>query len=101
MVLEIATLNIIPGKADEFEANFEKAQEIISSIKGYRGHQFQKCVEVADKYLLLVSWEKLEDHTIGFRKSAEYLGWKKLLHHFYAPFPVVEHYVLKCENSIK
>jgi hypothetical protein len=34
----------------------------------------------------------LEDHTIGFRQSAAYQEWRKLLHHFYDPFPVVEHF---------
>jgi heme-degrading monooxygenase HmoA len=50
--------------------------------------------ERADRYLLLVEWDRLEDHTDGFRWSAEYQRWKELLHHFYDPFPTVEHYEL-------
>jgi heme-degrading monooxygenase HmoA len=61
-------------------------------MNGYLGHQLQKCLEVPNRYILLVRWSKLEDHIIGFRESASYLTWKKLLHHFYDPFPVVEHY---------
>jgi hypothetical protein len=34
----------------------------------------------------------LEDHTFGFRGSPEYQEWRRLLHHFYDPFPEVEHY---------
>ena len=44
------------------------------------------------KYLLLVGWDTLEDHTIGFRGSEKYQEWKRLLHHFYDPFPTVEHF---------
>ena len=46
-------------------------------------HQLQRCLESQDKYVLLVQWQRLEDHTIGFRQSRHYQDWKKLLHHFY------------------
>jgi heme-degrading monooxygenase HmoA len=101
MILELAILNVIPDKTTEFEINFEKAQELISSIKGYKGHQLQNCLEVPNRYILLVQWETLEDHTIGFRESQVYPKWKNLLHHFYSPFPVVEHYSLKYEKKTR
>lgn len=94
MVLEVAVLNVKPGQSEAFEAAFQQASPIIASIPGYRSHQLQKCVETADRYLLLVQWDTLEAHTVGFRGSAEYQDWKRLLHHFYDPFPVVEHYKL-------
>lgn len=92
MVLEVAVLNVIPEKMNEFESSFVIAQEIIQKMRGYKGHQLQKCIEVSNRYLLLVNWDTLEDHTIGFRQSQEYLEWKTLLHHFYDPFPSVDHY---------
>lgn len=92
MITEIALLNIIPGKAQDFEKAFGKAQEIISSMKGYIKHELQKCMEDENKYLLLIRWETIGDHTEGFRKHEQYNEWKNLLHHFYHPFPVVEHY---------
>ncbi len=92
MILEVAILNIKDGLSVEFEASFDKAKSIISSMKGYVSHELKKCIEQDDKYILLVHWETLEDHEIGFRKSEEYQQWKGLLHHFYEPFPVVEHY---------
>ena len=61
-------------------------------MDGYIAHDLQKCLELENQYLLLVNWQTLEDHTVGFRKSAKYQIWKKLLHHFYDPFPTVEHY---------
>ncbi len=92
MILEVAILQVKPKTKDEFETNFRKASKIISSMKGYLHHELQKCIEAENKYILLVRWESLDDHTVGFRKSKEYLEWKALLHHFYDPFPTVEHY---------
>jgi heme-degrading monooxygenase HmoA len=92
MILEVATLNIKEGLSANFENNFQKAETIISSMKGYISHQLKKCVEEDDKYILLVNWETIKDHEIGFRQSDEYQEWKALLHHFYEPFPTVEHY---------
>ncbi len=92
MILEVAILHIKKGFSKGFEANFEKAEKIISSMKGYISHQLKKCIEEEDKYILLVNWETIEDHEIGFRKSDEYQDWRALLHNFYEPFPTVEHY---------
>lgn len=92
MILEVAALHIIPGRDSAFEQSFKQASKIISRMKGYIGHELQKCMEQENKYILLVRWETLEDHTIGFRGSEEYQDWKALLHHYYDPFPVVEHY---------
>lgn len=92
MILEVAILDVIPGQTDAFEVAFGKAQSIIASMKGYVSHELQRCVETESRYVLLVRWETLEDHTVGFRESTEYQEWKALLHHFYDPFPVVEHY---------
>lgn len=94
MILEVAILNIISGKQQEFEAAFSEAQAIIASIQGYISHQLQKCIELDNRYILLVEWEDLESHTINFRESDIYQDWKNQLHHFYHPFPVVEHYEL-------
>ena len=93
MILEVAVLDVRPGETEAFEAAFRQAQSIIASMPGYRSHQLQRCVENADRYLLLVEWDTLEAHTVGFRQSEEYQRWKALLHHFYDPFPRVEHYV--------
>jgi heme-degrading monooxygenase HmoA len=92
MILEVAMLQVRPGMTNEFEHNFLLASKIISKMKGYLKHELQKCIEDTNKYVLLVQWETLEDHTIGFRESEEYKEWKELLHHFYDPFPTVEHF---------
>ncbi|TWI99221.1 heme-degrading monooxygenase HmoA [Mucilaginibacter frigoritolerans] len=92
MILEVAILNVMPGLEDDFLEAFSKAQLIISKMAGYISHQLKRCIENSSRFILLVEWEKLTDHTEGFRGSVQYQEWKSLLHHFYDPFPVVEHY---------
>ncbi|UFT99244.1 antibiotic biosynthesis monooxygenase [Radiobacillus kanasensis] len=92
MILEAAILHIEPGSEKEYEEAFRQASPLITSQKGYISHQLQRCLEEEGKYLLLVEWETVEDHTNGFRQSEEYQQWKALLHPFYEPFPVVEHF---------
>ena len=92
MILEVATLQIRSGQSAAFEAAFAEAQAIISSMPGYLSHELQRYIERPDHYVLLVRWETLAAHEVGFRQSAQYQEWKTLLHHFYDPFPTVLHY---------
>ena len=101
MILEVAILDAKPGQEAEFEAAFAQAQTIISGMKGYLSHELQMCLERDGRYILLVRWETLKDHTIGFRQSPEYQEWKALLHHFYDPFPTVEHFRPVFSGKIK
>ena len=94
MILEVAPLDVIPGQETAFEAAFATASEIIASMNGYISHELHRCIEHPSRYLLLVRWETLEDHTVGFRGSPRYQEWKRLLHHYYEPFPTVEHFSL-------
>jgi heme-degrading monooxygenase HmoA len=100
MILEIATLTVKPDQTAQFEAAFAVAAKIIANSPGYVSHELQRCIERANGYVLLVRWRTLEEHTIGFRQSAPYLEWKALLHHFYDPFPTVEHFSLIHENTL-
>ncbi|HEX9152169.1 MAG TPA: antibiotic biosynthesis monooxygenase [Flavobacterium sp.] len=99
MILEVAILYVKKGEELLFEKDFEIAGQHISAINGYVGHSLRKCIEQENKYILLVDWEKIEDHTIGFRESEQYLEWKRLLHHYYAPFPIVEHFETILKNK--
>jgi heme-degrading monooxygenase HmoA len=92
MILEVAILNVRPGEGARFEETFAQAQSIIASMPGYLAHELQRCMEAGDRYVLLVQWRSLEDHTEGFRGSPQYQEWKRVLHPFYDPFPTVEHY---------
>jgi heme-degrading monooxygenase HmoA len=99
MILEVATLDVKPGQREAFQAAFREASAIIAGMKGYIAHQLQECLENGNRFVLLVWWQTLEDHTVGFRGSAEYQSWRALLHHFYDPFPTVKHYRLVMSNG--
>ena len=92
MILELAELRVRNGLAQDFERSFREAQSIIASMPGYVSHELQRCIERENRYVLLVRWESVEAHEVGFRGSPEYQRWKALLHHFYDPFPTVLHY---------
>lgn len=92
MILEVATLDVRPGSEANFERDFAVAQSIIRASPGFLSHELQRGLEKPSRYVLLVRWATLEAHTIGFRQSAAYLEWKRLLHHYYDPFPTVEHF---------
>ncbi|MEW8276232.1 MAG: antibiotic biosynthesis monooxygenase family protein [Candidatus Thiodiazotropha taylori] len=98
-VLEMANLDVIPDREAEFEVAFVQAVRLIASIPGCQGHVLRRCVENPLRYLMLIGWERLEDHTKGFRNSPEYLEWSVLLHPYYDPFPVVEHYEVVCGEN--
>jgi heme-degrading monooxygenase HmoA len=93
VVLEIAVLDVVPGRAREFEAAFGRAAPLLAATEGYMSHELRRCHERESRYLLLVRWRRLEDHTEGFRGSERYREWSRLLHPFYDPFPTVEHYL--------
>ena len=92
MILEVAHLTVRTGQNSAFEQAFAQAQRIIASMPGYEGHELQHCLEDDHQYVLLVRWDSLEAHTVGFRQSPDYQQWRALLHHFYDPFPTVLHY---------
>jgi heme-degrading monooxygenase HmoA len=92
MITEHAVLNVIPGQEDEFISTMQQAKALIAGSPGFRSLRVERCLERPSTFLLLVEWEALEDHTEGFRGSAAYEEWRALLHHFYDPFPVVEHF---------
>ncbi len=92
MILEHAVLPVVPGREAEFEAAFDEAKEIIAAMPGFIDLRLSRSIETPNEYLLLVQWESVEAHSVGFRGSAEYQQWRGLLHRFYEPFPVVEHF---------
>ncbi len=93
MILELAILSVRSGSALTYEAAFREASQYIAASPGYVSHELRRCIETPDKYVLLVQWRSVEDHE-AFRTSDRYEHWRRLLHHFYDPFPTVEHYEL-------
>jgi len=92
MILESARLFVRPGQNAAFETAMTEAKALIGQSRGFLGLEVRRCLDAPDRYLLLVHWATLEDHTLGFRGSENYFKWSSLLHRFYDPFPVVEHW---------
>jgi heme-degrading monooxygenase HmoA len=92
LILEHAILEVKPGRQEQFEAALKKAAPLISASEGFLGLEVLPCLETAGRYVLLVKWTSIEAHEVGFRGSDRYQKWKALLHGFYDPFPVVQHY---------
>ncbi len=92
MVVETSMFFVRPGEGARFERAFAQAASMLDSAPGHLGHELQRCIEVDYKYILLVRWRSLEDHTVGFCNSPLYREWHALLRRFQNVFPVVEHF---------
>ena len=90
--MELARLDVRPGQEAAFEQAMRAARPLIAATPGFCAMDLRRCVETPNRYLLQVTWETLDAHTVGFRQSDRYAEWRRLLHHFYDPFPTVEHY---------
>jgi heme-degrading monooxygenase HmoA len=100
MFLECADIQIPTGKQAEFDQAIQHGLEtVLSKSPGYRGHKVHKGVESPERYLLWVWWERLEDHTIGFRASPLFTEWRAIVGPFFAKPPVVEHFLLVTESK--
>ena len=93
MITEHALLSVTPGREEEFESAFRTARPIIASMPGFVGLSLLRGIESVSTYLLLVDWQSVEHHEVGFRQSPRYQEWRAQLHRFYEPMPVVEHFM--------
>lgn len=95
MVLEVATIRIDPTKAKEFEAAIERGvREILSKASGFLNFRIQKGVESPEKYLLMIEWESLDAHMVGFRESPAFNDWRGIVGGFFAAPVEMEHFEL-------
>jgi heme-degrading monooxygenase HmoA len=101
MVLEVARINVKAGMAGEFEANVGKAAPLFMRAKGCQGMELQRSIERENGYLLLVKWQTLENHTVDFRGSEDFLQWRQLVGHCFEGAPEVEHTQVAVEASAK
>ena len=91
-ILERAELPVIAHLTDEFEADFASVRHLPAQIPGFRSLELHRGIESPELYLLLIEWESVEAHEVGFRTSPQYAEWSEILHRYYDPFPVVEHF---------
>ena len=100
MILEIADIQIIPGKNAEFEAAIARAaQQIISKAVGFCDYRVQHGIESPQRYVLMIHWKTLENHTVDFRESAAFQEWRALVGPYFAAAPVVEHFTLLSQSD--
>jgi heme-degrading monooxygenase HmoA len=100
MILELADIRIQPGKQAEFDAAIRKGVEtVIAKAKGFRGYKINKGIESPERYILMIFWETLENHTVDFRSSPAFQDWRALVGPFFAAPPAVEHYTLLAKST--
>ena len=100
MILEIADIRIIPGKGPEFDAAIQRGVETVASkAKGFRGYKVNKSVESPERYLLMIYWDTLENHTVDFREGPLFPQWRAIVGPFFAAPPAVEHFTLLVKSA--
>jgi quinol monooxygenase YgiN len=100
MILELADIRIQPGQQAAFDEAIKKGVEtVVSKAKGFRGYTVHKGVESPERYVLQITWETLEDHTVSFRESPAFADWRALVGPFFAAPPAVEHFSLLTQST--
>ncbi|MBL8327213.1 MAG: antibiotic biosynthesis monooxygenase [Rubrivivax sp.] len=95
MILEIADIRIAPGRQAEFDEAIQRGlATVISQARGYRGFKVNRGIESPERYVLMIFWETLEDHTVHFRGGPLFPAWRAIVGPFFASPPVVEHFEL-------
>lgn len=95
MILEIADITIASGKQAEFDAAIQRGLDsVVSSARGFRGYKVNKCIETPERYVLMIYWDSLEDHTVGFRQGPLFAEWRAIVGPYFAKPPLVEHFTL-------
>ena len=100
MILEVADIRIQPGQQTKFDEAIRRGVEtVISKAKGFRGYKVNKGIESSDRYLLMIFWDTLENHTVDFRQSAAFTQWREIVGPFFAQPPQVEHFTLLAKSG--
>ena len=100
MILELADFRIPPGKQTEFDAAIQRGVEtVIAQAKGFRGYKVNKGIESPERYILMIYWDTLENHTIDFREGPLFPQWRAIVGPYFAAPPVVEHFTLVAKST--
>lgn len=100
MILEVADIRITPGRQAEFDAAMRRGLEtVIARAPGMKGWKVNRGVESPERYLLMVFWDTLDDHTVDFRGSPLFAEWRAIVGPFFAEPPRVEHFELIAKSS--
>ena len=100
MILELADIRIQPGQQAAFdEAIVRGITTVIAQAKGFRGYKVNRGVESPQRYVLMIYWDTLEDHTVGFRQGPLFAQWRATVGPFFAAPPQVEHFELVAKSA--
>jgi heme-degrading monooxygenase HmoA len=100
MILEVADITIAAGQQAEFDAAIQRAVETVASkAQGFRGYKVNRGVESPERYLLMIYWDTLEDHTVGFRQGPLFPQWRAIVGPFFSQPPAVEHFTLVAKSA--
>ena len=100
MILEVADIRIRPGTQAEFDRAIQSGVDtVISKAAGFRGYKINKGIETPERYLLMIFWETLENHTIDFRASTAFGQWRSIVGPYFASAPSVEHFTLLSRSA--
>jgi len=100
MILEIADIRIQPGRQAEFDLAIQRGlEQVISKSKGYREHRVNKCIETPERYVLMIYWDTVENHTVDFRESPAFQEWRAIVGPFFAAPPNVEHFTFLAKSA--
>jgi len=100
MILEVADIRIQPGRQAEFDAAIQLGlNTVIAKAKGFSGFKVNKGIESPERYVLMIWWATLENHTVDFRQSPAFADWRAIVGPFFAQPPVVEHFELLAKSA--
>lgn len=99
MILEIADIRIAPGQQAAFEEAIQRGLTTVASrARGFAGFKVNRGVESPERYVLMIFWQTLEDHTVHFRGGPLFAEWRAIVGPFFAAPPVVEHFELVAKS---
>ena len=99
MILELADIRIQPGKQAEFDEAIQRGiRQVISKAKGFRGFKVNKGMETAERYVLMIYWDTLENHTVDFRQSPSFREWRAIVGPYFDGPVHVEHFSLLADG---
>ncbi|MBX9869342.1 MAG: antibiotic biosynthesis monooxygenase [Burkholderiaceae bacterium] len=100
MILELADFRIQAGQQEAFNAVIQKGiDQIISKSTGFCGYKLNNGIESPERYVLMIFWETLENHTVDFRESPAFTEWRALVGPYFAAAPHVEHFNLLSKSA--
>ena len=100
MILEIADIRIQPGQQAAFEDALQRGiAGVVARAQGFISFKFDHSIESPERYVLMIHWATLEDHTVAFRQGPLFPEWRAVVGPFFAAPPVVEHFTLVASSA--